>query len=82
MTGRRLTQRQREHIQRLQERRRERAAQAMPALDDAGLGAESTGLVIAHHGPALIVEDETTTMVTHGFTARIDALGSIVMTRT
>ena len=57
MTGRRLTQRQREQIQRLQERRRERAAQAMPALDDAGLGAESTGLVIAHHGPALIVED-------------------------
>lgn len=32
-------------------------------------------------GPALIVEDETTTMVTHGYTARIDALGSIVMTR-
>jgi N-methylhydantoinase A len=33
-------------------------------------------------GPALIVEDETTTMVTRGFTARIDSLGSIVMTRT
>jgi N-methylhydantoinase A len=33
-------------------------------------------------GPALIVEDETTTMVTHSYTARIDALGSIVMTRT
>ncbi len=32
-------------------------------------------------GPALIVEDETTTMVTRGFTARIDPLGSIVMTR-
>ena len=32
-------------------------------------------------GPALIVEDETTTMLTHSFTARIDALGSIVMTR-
>lgn len=32
-------------------------------------------------GPALIVEDETTTMVTHAFIARIDALGSIVMTR-
>jgi N-methylhydantoinase A len=32
-------------------------------------------------GPALIVEDETTTLVTHGFTARIDALGSVVMTR-
>jgi N-methylhydantoinase A len=33
-------------------------------------------------GPALIVEDETTTMVTHSYTARIDPLGSIVMTRT
>ena len=33
-------------------------------------------------GPALIVEDETTTMVTRGFTARIDSLGSIVMART
>ncbi|MCL2428791.1 MAG: hydantoinase/oxoprolinase family protein [Alphaproteobacteria bacterium] len=33
-------------------------------------------------GPALIVEDETTTMVTRDFTARIDPLGSIVMTRT
>jgi len=32
-------------------------------------------------GPALIVEDETTTLVTRNFTARIDALGSIVMTR-
>jgi N-methylhydantoinase A len=33
-------------------------------------------------GPALIVEDETTTMVTKSFTARIDTLGSVVMTRT
>jgi N-methylhydantoinase A len=33
-------------------------------------------------GPSLIVEDETTTLVTRGFTARIDSLGSIVMTRT
>ncbi|MET0969461.1 MAG: hydantoinase/oxoprolinase family protein [Tardiphaga sp.] len=33
-------------------------------------------------GPALIVEDETTTLVTKSFTARIDALGAIVMTRT
>jgi N-methylhydantoinase A len=32
-------------------------------------------------GPALIVEDETTTLVTNSFTARIDALGSVVMTR-
>jgi N-methylhydantoinase A len=32
-------------------------------------------------GPALIVEDETTTMVTRRFSARIDALGSVVLTR-
>jgi len=32
-------------------------------------------------GPALIVEDETTTLVTGNFTAAIDAFGSIVMTR-
>ena len=33
-------------------------------------------------GPALIVEDETTTLVTKTFTARIDAFGAVVMTRT
>jgi N-methylhydantoinase A len=38
------------------------------------------GAIVA--GPALIVEDETTTMVTRRFSARIDALGSVVMTRT
>ena len=32
-------------------------------------------------GPALIVEDETTTLVTKNFTARIDAFGAVVMTR-
>ena len=32
-------------------------------------------------GPALIVEDETTTLVTGVFTARINGLGHIVMTR-
>jgi N-methylhydantoinase A len=37
------------------------------------------GSVIA--GPALIVEDETTTLVTATYTARINALGHIVMTR-
>ena len=42
-------------------------------------GKLSPGAVCA--GPALIVEDETTTLVTHNFVARIDALGSIVMTR-
>jgi N-methylhydantoinase A len=33
-------------------------------------------------GPALIVEDETTTLVTSDFTARINGLGYIVLTRT
>ncbi|MDB5655922.1 MAG: hypothetical protein JWQ94_3535, partial [Tardiphaga sp.] len=33
-------------------------------------------------GPALIVEDETTTLVTKTFTARIDGFGAVVMTRT
>jgi N-methylhydantoinase A len=33
-------------------------------------------------GPAIIVEDETTTLVTNGFDAVINALGQIVMTRT
>ncbi len=33
-------------------------------------------------GPALISEDETTTVVTEGFVARINGLGHIVLTRT
>jgi N-methylhydantoinase A len=32
-------------------------------------------------GPAVIVEDETTTLVTNGFDATINGLGQIVMTR-
>ena len=58
MVGRRLTQRQREQILRVQERRRERADQRLEAWDDAGLGPEQTGLVIAHHGRTLVVEEE------------------------
>ena len=57
MAGRRLTQRQQGRIQRLQERRRDRADQRMETLDSAGLGSEQTGLVIAHYGQTLIVED-------------------------
>ena len=56
MTQRRLTERQRERIQRLQERRRERAERRPEALDAAELGSEQIGLVIAHHGHKLIVE--------------------------
>lgn len=57
MAGRRLTQRQREQIQRGQERRVERAGQRLASRDDAGLGSEQTGLVIAHQGRTLVVED-------------------------
>ena len=32
-------------------------------------------------GPALITEDQTTTVITSGYAARIDALGNIVLTR-
>ncbi len=57
MASRRLTQRQQGRIQRLQERRRDRAGQPLEPFDSAGLGSEQTGLVIAHHGQTLIVED-------------------------
>jgi ribosome biogenesis GTPase len=58
MAGRRLTQRQQEQIRRGQERHRERADQRPESWDNAGLGLERTGLVIAHHGQTLVVEDE------------------------
>ena len=44
------------------------------ARGDMGAGA-------AVPGPAMIVEDETTTLVTNGFGATVNALGQIVMTR-
>lgn len=57
MAGRRLTQRQKNQIQRLQERRRTRAEQRLESADSIGWSAEQHGLVIAHHGQTLIVED-------------------------
>jgi len=48
----------------------------VPVYDRAGL---SPGDVIV--GPALITEDETTTLVTGRFTAHINGLGHIVLTR-
>ncbi|MFO1371298.1 MAG: small ribosomal subunit biogenesis GTPase RsgA [Candidatus Competibacteraceae bacterium] len=57
MAGRRLTQRQQERIQRLQDRRRERAGRRAESLDTTGLGPEQTGRVITHYGANLIVED-------------------------
>lgn len=56
MAGRRLTERQRERIDRAQERRRQRAGAASAAFDGAGLGPEQTGRVIANHGRTAIVE--------------------------
>ena len=58
MAGRRLTQQQRTRIQQRQDRRRARADDALaPALEEAGLGPEQTGLVIVNYGATLIVED-------------------------
>lgn len=57
MASRRLTQHQQDRIQRQQERRRDRADQRLETVDSAGLGSEQTGLVIAHYGQTLIVED-------------------------
>ncbi|MBK8182675.1 MAG: small ribosomal subunit biogenesis GTPase RsgA [Candidatus Competibacteraceae bacterium] len=57
MASRRLTQRQRQRIGRLQERRRDLADQPVANPAGVGLGPEQTGLIIAHYGQALIVED-------------------------
>ena len=57
MIGRRLTRRQRAQILAVQERRRARAGQSPENGDHAGPGPERTGLVIAHHGRTLVIED-------------------------
>ena len=60
MARRHLSERQREQIRQTQEQRRRRAAERSTRqadeLEDAGLGSEQPGLVIANYGPALIVE--------------------------
>ena len=62
MGRRRLTRRQLERIQHIQERRREKAAQRSArhaeTLSEDGLGTEQIGLVIANYGPTLIIEDK------------------------
>lgn len=58
VAGRRLTRQQRERIECLQARRRARAGQPPGGeATDASLGPEQTGLVITHHGRALVIED-------------------------
>jgi ribosome biogenesis GTPase len=62
MATRRLTRRQKTIIQRIHEKRRqkagERISQQSQALGEGGLGPEQLGLVIANYGPAAIVENE------------------------
>ena len=42
-------------------------------------GALRPGAAVA--GPAILVEDETTTLVTNGFSASVNGLGQIVLTK-
>lgn len=60
--ARRLTRQQRLRIQQAQEKRRQKAlqriAKQVDSLSNSGLGREQSGLVIANHGPALIVENQ------------------------
>lgn len=57
MAGRRLTQRQRERIERLQARHRELAQQPADSVEDPAVGSGVGGLVISHQGRTLVVED-------------------------
>lgn len=59
MAKRRLTQRQREQIQRLQAQRRDLGAPQTDLVENMGLGPKQGGLVVAHYGQTLIVEDAT-----------------------
>ena len=42
-------------------------------------GALRPGAAVA--GPAILVEDETTTLVTNGFSASVNGLGQVVLTK-
>ncbi|MBL8251186.1 MAG: small ribosomal subunit biogenesis GTPase RsgA [Candidatus Competibacter sp.] len=55
--ARRLTDRPKARIGRLQEHRRARADRRLDALAEGGLSSEQHGLVLTHHGQSLIVED-------------------------
>lgn len=62
MAKRKLSDRQRSHVERIQARRRDKAAKrqqrAVGELEDGALGAEEQGLVISNFGPALLIEDQ------------------------
>ncbi|MBL8260555.1 MAG: small ribosomal subunit biogenesis GTPase RsgA [Candidatus Competibacteraceae bacterium] len=55
--SRRLTDRQKGRIGRLQERRRAQADQKLAASAEGGLGLEQHGLILTHYGQSLVVED-------------------------
>ena len=57
MAGRRLTQRQRERIERLQARHRGLARQPADSVEESTVGSGVDGLVISHQGRTLVVED-------------------------
>lgn len=61
MAKRKLTDRQRSHVERIQARRRDRAAKrqerAVDAIDQGALGPEQEGRVITNFGTALLIED-------------------------
>jgi len=66
------------------------AAESHRALFDADLGEDVEAAIVQRTalepgatiaGPAVIVEDETSTVVTAGFTATVNALGQIVLTK-
>ncbi|HAO31401.1 MAG TPA: small ribosomal subunit biogenesis GTPase RsgA [Candidatus Competibacter sp.] len=56
--SRRLTDRQKARIGRLQERRRARVDRTAAALTEGGLGPEQHGLVLTHYGQSSIIEDD------------------------
>lgn len=58
MARRRLSRQQLTRVRRLQDGRRQRAAERLDLPDEAGLGAERQGLIIAHHGASAVVEDD------------------------
>jgi ribosome biogenesis GTPase len=65
MSGRRLSERQRQRIRQIQDKRKKRLEQRVDeALDDSGAGTPREGRVITRHGVNLAVEDLEGTLTT------------------